>query len=108
MYKYEGTKDYIEKIDYQELFIAVVNWPNSELYGTFVCIMHYLDQSATSYLNHVFLVAWCWVSVDFDSKYKILWGETRAHGVPIHKEEKKFKTRIFIIIPIFPPPIISD
>ena len=24
-----------------------------------------------------------WVSVDFDSKYKILWGETRAHRVPI-------------------------
>ena len=45
---FASTKDYIEKIDYQELFIAVVNWPNSELYGAFVCIMHYLDQSATS------------------------------------------------------------
>ena len=30
-----------------------------------------------------------WVSVDFDSEYKILWGETRAHGVPIHEEEEK-------------------
>ena len=30
-----------------------------------------------------------WVSVDFDSKYKILWGETRAHGVTIYEEEKK-------------------
>ena len=49
-----------------------------------------------------------WGSVDFDSKYKILLGETRAHGEPIHEEEKKFKTRIYIIIPIFPPPIISD
>ena len=49
-----------------------------------------------------------WVSVDFDSKYKILWGETRAHGVPIHERIKKFKTRIYKIIPIFPPPKISD
>ena len=32
-----------------------------------------------------------WVSVDFDSKYKMLWGETRVHGVPMHEEEKKFK-----------------
>jgi len=46
--------------------------------------------------------------VDFDSKYKILWGETRAHRVPIHEEENKFKTKIYIIIPIFPPPIIPD
>ena len=49
-----------------------------------------------------------WVSVDFDSKYNILWGETRAHGVHIHEEKKKFKTRIYIIVPIFSPPIISD
>ena len=48
MYICTLTKDYIEKIDFQELFIAVVNWPNSELDGAFVCIMHYLDQSATS------------------------------------------------------------
>jgi len=46
-----------------------------------------------------------WVIVDFDSKYNILLDETRAHGVPIHKEKKKFKTRIYIIIPIFPPPL---
>jgi len=58
----------------------------------------------TSYLNHVFLVAGCWVSVDFDSKYKILWDETRAHRVPIHEEEKKFKTRIYIISAKFQPP----
>ena len=45
-----------------------------------------------------------WVSVDFDSKYKILWGETRDHGVPIHeRKKKKFKTRIYIINPKFPP-----
>ena len=102
------TKDYIEKIDFQELIFAIVNWPNSELYRAFVCIMHYLDQSAPSYLNHVFLVAGWWDSVDFDSKYKILWGETRAYRVPIHEEEKKFKTRIYIIISIFLPPIVSD
>jgi hypothetical protein len=45
-----------------------------------------------------------WVSVDFDSKSKILWIETRAHGVPIHEEEKNLKTRIYIIILKFPPP----
>ena len=87
------TKDYKEKIDFQDIFIAVVNWPISELYGAFVGIMHYLDQSATGQLNHVFLVAGCWVSVDFDSKYKILWGETRAQGVPNHEEEEKFQNK---------------
>ena len=45
---YVCIKDHIEKIDFQDIFIAVVNWPISELYGAFVCIMHYLDQSATS------------------------------------------------------------
>jgi len=51
-----------------------------------------------------------WVSVDFDSKYNILWGETRDHGVPIlyMKERKNFQKRIYIIIPKFPPPVISD
>ena len=36
-----------------------------------------------------FLGCGVWGSVDFYSKYKILWGVTRAHGVPIHEEEKK-------------------
>jgi len=48
-----------------------------------------------------------WGPVDFESKYKMLRGETRA-GVPIHEEEKKLKTRIYKIILKFPPPIISD
>ena len=39
---------YKEKIDFQELIFAIVNWPNLELYGAFVCIMHYLEQSAKS------------------------------------------------------------
>ena len=67
----------------------------------FVCIIRYFGQSAASKLMHVFLVAGWWVTVDFDSKYKILWSKTRAHGVSIHEEEKKtkFKTRIYIIIP---------
>jgi len=43
-----------------------------------------------------------------NKKTNILLGETRAHEVPIHEEKKKFKTRIYIIIPIFPPPIKSD
>jgi len=37
-----------------------------------------------------------WGNVDFDSKYKILWGETRAHDVLIHEERIKFKTRIYL------------
>jgi len=45
-------------------------------------------------------------SVDFDSKYIILWGETRAHGATYSWQYKKFKTRIYRNIPIFPPPII--
>ena len=32
-----------------------------------------------------------WVSVDFDSKYKIVWGETRDHRIPILEEIKKLK-----------------
>ena len=44
---WDASKDYTEKIDFQDIFIAFVNWPISELYGGFVCIMHYLDQSAT-------------------------------------------------------------
>jgi len=36
------SKDHIEKIDFQELIFAVVNWPNSELYGAFVCIICYI------------------------------------------------------------------
>ena len=48
IHTYVLSKDYTEKIDFQDIFIAVVNWPISELYGGFVCIMLYLDQSATS------------------------------------------------------------
>ena len=36
------TKDHIEKIEFKELIFAVVNWPNSELYGAFVCITFYI------------------------------------------------------------------
>ena len=34
-----------------------------------------------------------WVSVDFDSKYKIVWGETREHRIPILEEIKKLKKK---------------
>jgi len=34
-----------------------------------------------------------WVSVDFDSNYKIFWGETRNHGVPIHEEEENVQNK---------------
>jgi len=49
-----------------------------------------------------------WFSVDFDSKYKIVWGETKDHEVAIHERKKNFKKRIYIIIPRCPPPVISD
>ena len=50
-------------------------------------IMHYFDQSATSKLTHVFLVVGWWATVDFDSKYKVLLGETRAHGYLFMKKQ---------------------
>jgi hypothetical protein len=34
-----------------------------------------------------------WVSVDLYFKYKILWGETRALGIPIHEEEEKVQIK---------------
>ena len=46
-------------IDVQKVFYAVVKWPNSELYGVSVCIMHYFVQSATKQLDNVFLIAGC-------------------------------------------------
>jgi len=101
-------KDHIEKIDFQELIFAVVNWPNSELYWASVCIMYYLTSLLYKSAGQCFPDCGVWVSVDFDSKCKILCGETRAHGVPIHEEEKKFKTRIYIIVQIFTPPTVSD
>ena len=42
MLRSPSYKDHIEKIDFQELSFAVVNWPNSELYGAFVCIICYI------------------------------------------------------------------
>ena len=53
------SKDHIDKIDFQELIFAVVNWPNSEFYGAIVCIMHYFDQSAANQLANVFLIVGC-------------------------------------------------
>ena len=52
-------KDHKNKLDFQELIFAVVNWPNSEFYGAIVCIMHYLDQSAANQLADVFLIVGC-------------------------------------------------
>ena len=34
--RYLHDKDHIEKIDFQEIFIAVGNWPISEFDGAFV------------------------------------------------------------------------
>ena len=33
-----GSKDHIEKINFQELIFAVVNWPNSDFCGAIVCL----------------------------------------------------------------------
>ena len=46
-------------IDVQKVFFAIVNWPNSGLYGASVCIMYYFDQSATNQLDNVFLIVGC-------------------------------------------------
>jgi len=87
----------------KSFYFAVVNWPNSELCRAFVCMIRYFSQSVTIKLAHVFMVAGWWVTVDFDSKYKILWGETRAHGVLVPYRfllmKKQIKTRICLIIP---------
>ena len=87
------VKDRIEKIDFQELIFAVVNWPNSELYGAFVYIfmLHWLVCYKPA--GQSFPDFGVWVSVDFDSKYKILWGETRDHGVPNHERKKKVQKK---------------
>ena len=42
-----------------------------------------------------------WDIVDFDSKYKILLVETRAHGVPIHEKKQSSKQES-----AFPTPVI--
>ena len=55
-------------------------------------MIRYLGQSATTIKpNHVFMVAGWWVTVDFDSKYKILFGETRVHGLPIQEKKQSSK-----------------
>ena len=46
-------------IDARKVFFAIVNWPNSELYGASVCIMYYFDLSATNQLDNVFLIVGC-------------------------------------------------
>ena len=34
------SKDHKAKIDFQKIFIAVVNWPNLELYGAILSVQH--------------------------------------------------------------------
>ena len=46
-------------IDVQKVCFAIINRPNSELYGASVCIMHYFDQSARTQLDNVFLIVGC-------------------------------------------------
>jgi len=83
-------------MDFQELIFAVVNWPNSELYWTFVCQCYAHWLVCYKPAGQSFPDFGVWVSVDFDSKYKIFWGETRDHGVPIHERRKNCENRIYI------------
>ena len=64
----------IEDIDVQEPFFAIVNWPISEMYSVESATSAFLLQANW----HLF--SWLRGTEDFDSKYKILWGETRARG----------------------------
>ena len=61
-------------------------------------MIHYFGQSATIKLTHIFMVVGWWVTVDFDSQYKIVWGETRAHGGTNSCKKTEFKKRICRII----------
>ena len=64
--------------------MAIVNWPNTELYGAFVYITHKSGLSATyNPTGQCFPGCGVWGTVDFDSKYKCLRGETRNHGATI-------------------------
>ena len=59
------TKDYLHRdIDVPKVFFAIVNLPNSELYLRCICY----KPAAGQY----FPDCGVWVSVDFDSKYKIV------------------------------------
>ena len=76
-------KDYSRGKDEQGNFLE-----NSEFYGGFICIIRLFGQShpfalhcTAIQLRHVIIIAGWWVTVDFDAKCRILWDETRAHGV---------------------------
>ena len=84
---YRGlSKDHIEKTDFQEISIAIVNWPISEFYGAFVCIIASLASLVQTSWP---IFTWLRGAVDVDSKYKIVWGETWANGVPTYSWKGK-------------------
>ena len=62
---------------------AVVNWPF--LHCTYAELVNSLLQLK---LIQVFMIAGWGVTVDSNSQCKIVWGETRAHGVPFHDKNK--------------------
>ena len=81
-------------------------WDKDEYeYVAFVCTIRSFGQSASINLMHVFMVVRWWVTVDFNSQYQILWGETGSHGLPIHEEKQSSKQESALL---FPPPITSD
>ena len=59
-------------IDVQELLLLSSNWPKSELYRAFICMICYFSQSTAIKLRHIFLVEGWWVTVDFYSQCKIV------------------------------------
>ena len=63
---YPVPEDHIEKIDFQDLIYAGVNWPNSELYREFVYKICYIGWSATNQL--CFPDFGEWISGDFGFK----------------------------------------
>ena len=68
-------------------FFAVVNWSNSELYGAFFCLIRY------KLTGQYFPDCGVWVTVDFDSKYKILWAESIGPMGNLFMKEKKVQNK---------------
>jgi len=64
-------KDHIEKIDFQENFIAV-NWPMSEFYGAFVGTLVWLVCYKPA--GQCFPDCGVWGTVDFDKKIQDFMG----------------------------------
>ena len=58
-------KDYERDKDDQEDYVVVINWPNWELYGAFICMIRYTLASMLCNQTDACFHGW-WVTVDFD------------------------------------------